>query len=500
VTRALRLARYEFFRGRSPWPIVALAALVLVVALALALLPLRFALPLTLGGGLALVALIDPVWALYALVLSVPIQEVLLLPAGVTYTQAVAALALGVWLLRVLAYPERHLPQSGVLVAGALFLLALLAATAFAPYGFANGLRESSRWAVVFLVYLLTLHTVRDERRAWGLVACLLLAPTLAALPGLVQFVTADGPPSFEIMGGRFVRAYSTFGTPNTFGGYMNMAWPLAAALLLALLLQKNKPTSKQADRELPLIARMLRFLISPVNGLLVLSGGIIGAGLLASFSRGAWLGAVAAGLLLVALSGRRFALGVAVALLLGVSVALAGETQLLPQGVAERVQSIVANIRIFDVSTVAVTPANFAIVERMAHWQAGARMFLDHPLLGVGAGNFNAAYGDYFVGPWPDSRGHAHNYYIHIAAEAGLLGLVAYLALLATLASQVLRALRVVAAGVWRGVIVGVCGIMVAVAVHNIFENVHVLNMGIQLAACWGLLAAATRRGLASE
>ncbi len=54
--------------------------------------------------------------------------------------------------------------------------------------------------------------------------------------------------------------------------------------------------------------------------------------------------------------------------------------------------------------------------------------MFVDHPLTGVGTGNYPDAYPQYFVTIFVNSLGHAHNYYINIAAEIGSIGLTAYL------------------------------------------------------------------------
>ena len=53
--------------------------------------------------------------------------------------------------------------------------------------------------------------------------------------------------------------------------------------------------------------------------------------------------------------------------------------------------------------------------------------MFADYPLTGVGIGNYPDAYPQYYITIFVTSLGHAHNYYINIAAETGLLGLVAF-------------------------------------------------------------------------
>jgi O-antigen ligase len=182
-----------------------------------------------------------------------------------------------------------------------------------------------------------------------------------------------------------------------------------------------------------------------------------------------------------------------------GLVIILISSSGLLPAAATERVESIARNLRLFDVRTVDVTGENFAVVERMAHLQAGWDMLTTHPLTGVGPGNFALAYEGrgtpqtqpFGMHPWYTARGHAHNYYLHMAAEAGLSGIVAYLLLLGLLIVQGYRTLRRAEGWFWQSVAVGGCGIIAAVATHNVFENLHVLNMGIQLGAIWGLLTA---------
>jgi O-antigen ligase len=134
-----------------------------------------------------------------------------------------------------------------------------------------------------------------------------------------------------------------------------------------------------------------------------------------------------------------------------------------------------------------------------MAQIQAAWRMVQDYPLTGVGPGNYTLAYEGgagfaaqpYLLHPWYTSRGHAHNYYLHMAAEAGMVGALAYLLLLVALAWQAVAALRRAQSWWLRSISIGGCGIIATVAVHNLFENLHALNMGVQMGAVWGLLAA---------
>jgi O-antigen ligase len=120
---------------------------------------------------------------------------------------------------------------------------------------------------------------------------------------------------------------------------------------------------------------------------------------------------------------------------------------------------------------------------------QAGWRMFRAHPLVGVGPGNYNAAYPDVAVFPWYASRGHAHNYYIHLAGELGVFGLAAYGALLGGVVLCVYAAIRRAIPLFLHSTAVGCCGIIATMVGHELFENLHALSMGIHLAAVWGLV-----------
>jgi O-antigen ligase len=170
------------------------------------------------------------------------------------------------------------------------------------------------------------------------------------------------------------------------------------------------------------------------------------------------------------------------------------GAFNALPPVVAERLEAITSNLRIFDAGKVSVNDANFAVVERMAHWQVAWRMWQSEPFFGIGPGNFNEAYPSFFLGRWAISQGHAHNYYLHILAEAGIAGLVFYLLLIVAVFVEAFQLHRTQRGTVWGAMGLGGCGIILAVAGHNIFENLHVLNLGIQLSGVWGLMIVARR------
>jgi O-antigen ligase len=74
------------------------------------------------------------------------------------------------------------------------------------------------------------------------------------------------------------------------------------------------------------------------------------------------------------------------------------------------------------------------SIEGRLSIMHVAMKIFLDHPLLGIGLGNFEHYYQQYALQFYIPHRGTdmaAHSLYLEIAAERGLLGLAVYLVLI---------------------------------------------------------------------
>ncbi|HQY32087.1 MAG TPA: O-antigen ligase family protein, partial [Thermomicrobiales bacterium] len=133
------------------------------------------------------------------------------------------------------------------------------------------------------------------------------------------------------------------------------------------------------------------------------------------------------------------------------------------------------------------VTVANWAERERTAHWAAAWEMLVAHPWFGIGAGAFSEQFRT-FTTDWRFriSRGHAHNAYLQVAAEAGLLSLMVYLAAIAVLCR---RLILVCSARAMAPVAAAMLAALSAVAVHGVFDYLNVLSLGLLFA---GTLACA--------
>ncbi|HEX2914999.1 MAG TPA: O-antigen ligase family protein [Chloroflexia bacterium] len=482
--------RLRLAATKQAWPfslpqVVGVAGLVGLAALLLAQQPF-VVIGLVIGVAAFVLVTRHPEWGLYLMVLSVPGQSDASIGLGgsrLTLTQATIFLALAGWIgsrvLYKLPFIPRPLPR--LLPFYALYLFTMFLSLTVAQ-STSESFNEIYRWAVTAFAYWLACSVVQTRRQIWILVFCLCAGPVFEGALGIYQSTHRLGPESYAI-NGSLSRAFGTFVMPNSYAGYLEMAIPLLAMLLLRLWLKRNEATRqwmrlegkpRETERKTLLTTYLWLVVALAATGTVVL-------GNLLSFSRGGWLGLAVATLVLLLVNYRKTMPVLVIGGGLVLFLVLGLQTGAIPESTFGRITSAADDFRVFDVRDVKVNSANFAIVERMAMWQAGGNMFLSNPWLGVGIGNYNVRYPDFNTPFWPDSRGHAHNYYIQAAAETGLIGATAYmLLLLSGIFQGFSRAVRT-RDSAWRFVIWGAFGVIIAVAMHNLVEDLHVLNMGIQ-------------------
>ncbi|MEZ4611294.1 MAG: O-antigen ligase family protein [Caldilineaceae bacterium] len=166
-----------------------------------------------------------------------------------------------------------------------------------------------------------------------------------------------------------------------------------------------------------------------------------------------------------------------------------------LPEPVAARVQDLPAYFGMTDVLSQPVTDENFSVIERLAHWVAAVRMWESAPWFGIGPGNYAVIYPDVRLPRWEDALGHAHNVYLNVLAESGLVGLATYVALwLGTFAWVIKRRHATGAASWWNALALGVLGVLVHLTVHNLVDNLFVQGMVVLLGLWLALVHLAPR------
>ena len=439
----------------------------------LAFLPMTW-LALVAGAVTAAVLLVRWPWLIWlplaALVPFASAQRI----GPATLTDLLLAAGIALWFVdgaRRRTLPLRWTPVAAL----AVLYAALQFVSTFFAVDLGEGLVEVVKWLELPAI-LLVVPVMLTVRRGQWVAAALVSAAVAQAILGLYQFIFRIGPDYFVILG-RFMRASGTFDQPNPFGGFLGLALPVA----LSLALWAGATFLRGEGR---------RWVAGVWFAYYATATAIIAAGLLASWSRGAWLGAAVGVLVVLVLRSRRAAILSAVAALaLGVVVLLgAFSPDALPQPVVERVQDVPAYFGLTDVLSQPVTDENFSVVERIAHWVAAQRMWAQSPWFGVGPGNYAVVYPAVRLPQWEEALGHAHNIYLNVLGESGLVGLAAYLALWIAVVVWLWRRAQATrqagtADGRWlAAVAVGGLGLVAHLSVHNLVDNLFVRGMVVYI------------------
>lgn len=293
-------------------------------------------------------------------------------------------------------------------VALAAYVLVVLASTTVAlDASLADeGVATAAKGFLIFLlVSLLATAPERVRRAGWALVAGGAFLGGLA----VIQALAGDSGTVFggfarldygQVYGNVFeARAAGPLGDANFFAQILVLAFPVAVVLAWT---ERRRWT----------------------KALALASAAAIAAGVVATYSRGGALAlAVVGALSLFAARPSRRRVALAAGL-------LAVGLLLLPADFTRRLDTL----RQFLPGAERVTELDSSIQNRKLLMQVGWRIFEDHPVMGVGAGNYTVHFGEYAaevgstVQEYEDiGRPHyTHNLYLQVASETGLLGLAA--------------------------------------------------------------------------
>lgn len=361
---------------------------------------------------------------------------------AIACTLMIAALATTVWWRRSPAADPRIGPAGGAL---ALLVLwsALAAGWSAVPYLSVIDLGITGSGLAAYLVWRVLLSTPASR------------PPVACALGGLALAIAA----TMLVQAGLGQRPMATFLNPNSAAGFLNLLWPIPAAIMAA-----GGATRRWAGALLALTA------------LLVFAVGIDG-------SRAAGIGALVA-LAVIVTAGRCFSgrwrpvLTVAVVVI--AALAAAHIANLLGfggrgEGLAGRLASL--------------GDPGEAGSSRWPIWRATWALIQEAPWLGHGPGSFYQAYAAHRLPADGTAGFFAHNDYLQYLAERGIPGLFLLLALAGSCVWLYLRGIRDRVRVTAPVMMVAAAAALAGAAVHALFSyNLHVMPFvivfGIAIAA----------------
>jgi len=480
----------------NSWTIAGMVVVAILLGFLIAILPLPVVAGLLLVIFLLLLLLIQPLGGIALVLLIGPLGALESLSIGPSYPksgQILFIITVCAWLAYGVIRRRINIPRTTL----NLPLILFIAAASFSLVDSESlwaGFKEVVKWlglgVAMLLVTDLTLNWQPLDSKRWlwrrvnagidirWLVALILLAGVSQALIGIWQFgLTGNGPDHFMILDGYF-RAFGTFQQPNPFGGYMGVSAALAIGASIGALFAIIG--DRRAKKR---VTGTSWFWFLFVMGCAV----ILSLALLMSWSRGAWIGFAAAMIALIFFLPKKRWQGF-ILTLAGLTIFLVMlQNNLLPASITTRLVSFSTEFLIGDVRGVHITEENFAVIERLAHWQAGVDMARDHLFSGVGFGNYEVVYGQYGLLNWPHPLGHAHNYYLNILAETGVLGILTYLLFWTVVIVQLVRMLGRLE---WpnRGLVLGLLAAWIALSVHHLFDKLYVNNLYLFFGVMLGL------------
>lgn len=311
-------------------------------------------------------------------------------------------------------------------------------------------------------------------RKVWIAVAPVIGVALLEAVVGMAQF-NAGGDVS---AGARPVSG--TYVNRNHYAGLLELALPLALTWALALWLNPGKPGHRHRDREQPMGAAI-------GAGLLLLTAAVILAGVVTSQSRMGFAAAlstvttVALGWLVVRRQRRRTSSWMwllPLALPVGIILLVATNTMVL---------------RFVD------TPGAGDITAdgRVQIWRESWQLFKAYPLTGSGLGTFEHALYPFRVWMPTSAVDFAHNDYLQILTELGVVGFALAIALALHVTIRILAvAFRTDSRQQWLGV--GLLAALVAGGLHGLVDfNLYIPANALALA--W-LAGVAVSPGMEAE
>jgi len=370
-------------------------------------------------------------WCLYAIVFAAPFSK--------SISEIGITLAIAAWAAQKVMNRDLNPPKIELGIALAVFVIAIMPSflnTAYPALSIKALFTKVLKY--VFLCIIMA-DTIRTKERLKGLFTAAFLSIVLITVDGYIQhYVTGydllHNYPAFQKRPAAdgFFRGYPTasFPFPNDFAAWiLLMLVPLACVTIFDM---------KKSG---------LRYLT-----------GIVSAGLFYIFFlakvRGAWL-ALGISMVYIALSKRK------IWILLLLIVVLAGSIMI-------KTELTRAMFNMYNVG------------DRLNMLGTSWQIFAKHPVVGNGLNTFFVNFKKYRNDEWKDKKGsYAHNCYLQMAADTGLVGLAGFLFLIGSYFREVVRALKVIRDDFYRTALWGISIGVFAFLAHSFFDtNLYSLNL----------------------
>jgi len=348
-------------------------------------------------------------------------------PISITGAQTAVSFALLLWVVRMFLMKKFHLARNPLNIAIGAFLIAAAIGVIMAV-DFKHSLKGYTTlgWISIFF---LTVNNVKDVTQFKKLARILILITTIAGAYGIFQhFTRIDFFGNVKYLQKSFARSTGFFNAPLTFGNYILLVLPVVIGLSFYSNTRKEK--------------RWLQ-----------LSSLIILTAIVFSYGRGVWLGLIGGLVFMAILRSKKLLLFVVTGIIVG-SMFLA----FLPSSrFTRRVMGTFKSKR--------------SVGDRIYFLVGSMRIIRDYPITGLGWEGFRIIYPRYKPAEGRQLACHAHNNFLDVAVDSGLLGLGIFLWLLITIYKVGFHIFKEFEDGYFKGISWGFLGSFTAFLIAGLSQ-----------------------------
>lgn len=266
----------------------------------------------------------------------------------------------------------------------ALFILMIISVS----YSLEKGLavRESIRFFSYLFMFFVIKYELNEDKYYYGILNSYICSSVIVGIIGIYQYFSGFGlTDEFkkEFAFGSKFRIASTLENPNSLAGFM-----ILCIFPVIMLLLKTRQKSKKV-------------MYAACLGLFICN-------LILSFSKNGWIALAIGAFVLILTVNWKYIYGFIIFAIMSLFIPV----------VTKRLSDF-------------MNPDQYA--SRIKHWKVAILMIKDHPIFGVGNGNY-VSYYDSYIAKYPEldyaykKRFPVHNSYLKVESELGILGIISFI------------------------------------------------------------------------
>jgi len=338
---------------------------------------------------------------------------------------------------------------SNVLSIYIMILLGIMLLSTFYALEKGLALSESARFLTYVFIFFIIKYEFNTKKLVKNLLGCYIFTAGILSIFGIIQYFTKIG------LDKKFVEKYSsgysvvkiatTMFNPNAYSAFLIL---IIFPVVMLTIYEKNKK-------------------IKSIYGIISI---LLFVNIIMTYSRSAQLGVCLGAMILCVIYSYK----------LIIAFGGIGILTLFMPSVFDRVR---------DLTNASQNASRFKL------WKTAIMMIKDHPILGVGNGNYISRYDEY-VNKYKGlsynayTRYPAHNSYLKVESELGVIGIVSFLAILLTSLFRVKKLFTTTEDKFIKAFYMGAFASMIAFYFMNIFDNLFFVPMATTY--FWFLVATA--------